>query len=94
MTLQRLQEGGRIGAGVDDRVPHQMDVGGHSVVAADGVVEGGVVGDHDGHVDGGEEDEKVPAGLGDTVVRENPAGLFGHGRFVLGQRLNVRRRGA
>ena len=68
-----------------DEVDGGEDVG----VAEDGVVEGGVVGDDDGHVDGGEEDEDVPARLEDAVVGEHPAGLLGDGGLVLGERLNV-----
>lgn len=68
-----------------DEVDGGEDVG----VAEDGVVEGGVVGDDDGHVDGGEEDEDVPARLEDAVVREHPARLLRHGGLVLRQRLDV-----
>ena len=44
------------------------------VVAFDGLEEGSVVRDHDGHVDGGQEDGDVPAGLVDAVVAQNPSG--------------------
>ena len=49
------------------------------------VEEGGVVGHHDGDVEGGEEDNQVPAGLEHPVVGEDEARLLNAGRFVLRQ---------
>lgn len=66
----------------------------HSDVADDGAAgsreavlcacEADVVGDGDGHVEGGQQDEPVPEGLEDAVVEQDEAGLLHRGHFVLG----------
>lgn len=44
------------------------------------------VGDGDGHVEGGEQDESVPARLEGPVMQQDEGGLADGGHLVLGQR--------
>lgn len=46
--------------------------------------EADIVGDGDGNVEGGEEDEAIPDSLGDAVVEEEAAGPPHGGHLVLG----------
>lgn len=46
--------------------------------------EADVVGDSDSNVEGGEEDEAIPDGLGDAVVEEEAAGPPHGGHLVFG----------
>lgn len=43
-----------------------------------------IVGDGDGNVEGGEEDEVILDSFGDVVVEEEVAGFFYGGYFVFG----------
>lgn len=64
------------------------DVADKGVSGRDGGVvitrEADVVGDSDSNVEGGEEDEAVPDGLGDAVVKEEAAGPPHGGHLVFG----------
>lgn len=66
------------------------DVADKGVPGSDGGVviarEADVVGDGDCNVEGGEEDEAIPDGLGDAVVEEEAAGPLHGGHLVLGHR--------
>lgn len=51
--------------------------------------EADVVGDGDGYVEGGQQDQPIPAGLERTVVQEDEAGLLDVSHLVLGDRVGV-----
>lgn len=51
-----------------------------------GVNEAGVVGHDDGYVEGGDQDQPIPAGLEHAVVRQDEAGLLEGAGLVFGQR--------
>lgn len=55
------------------------------------VHEGGVVGDHDGDIKGGKEDNQIPAGLEHPVMGQDEAGFLDAGCFVLRERRSRRR---
>ena len=51
--------------------------------------EADVVGHGDGHVEGGQQDQPIPAGLERAVVKEDEAGLLDVGHLVLRHRVGV-----
>ena len=55
----------------------------------DRVMECSIVRHHNGHINGGQEDQDVPAGLEHAIVAEDPARLLGGRCLVLGKRLDV-----
>ena len=57
------------------------------VLGGGAAVEGGVVGDDEGDVDGGDDDDHVPQTLQVAVVGEHQLGLLGRCCFVFRQRL-------
>lgn len=51
--------------------------------------EADIIGNGDGHVEGGQQDQPVPAGLERTVVEEDETGLLDVGHLVLRNRVCI-----
>ena len=52
-------------------------------------MEGCIIRHNNSHVNGGHEDEDIPAGLEHAIMAEDPTRLLGHRALILGQRLYV-----